>query len=435
MHSRLWPIPAAAVVAAIGVGVALTNLEELYGRGLPPALSDHLFGGDADAARSVLTVIAGSLMTVTSLTFSLTVLTLQLASSQFSPRLLRTFTGDRFVQGSLALLLATFAFALTVLRTVRAGPGDVEFVPQLSVTLAYLLAMTSVLTLVLFLAHLVREIRVESMVSTVHVEAGATMRRLLDPSAEIPIGAPPTPPPDAVLLTAGASGFLTRVDEVALLAAAQDTGTVVLIDREPGSSLIARTPIGYAWALASQPVLDKERVQELQARVARAVATGFERTSVDDLGYGLRQLTDVATKALSPGINDPTTAIHTLGHSAALLCEFAAHTLGPKCLLDDEDRVRVVLRRPGLAELLELAIGAPRHYGAGDVAVLDRVFALLRELAWCADQPEHRSAIHDQLERTRAVAARQTFDAAERNRMRDAAIRVEDALDGRWPPQ
>jgi len=144
-------------------------------------VSGVLFGGDADAVRSLLGAIASSLITVTALTFSLTVVTLQLASSQFSPRLLRTFTSDQFVQATLALFLATFTYALTVLRAVRSAgdSGQAEFFPKFAVTLAFLLAVASVLGLVLFLAHLTAQIRVETMLRNVHRDASRTMRAVL----------------------------------------------------------------------------------------------------------------------------------------------------------------------------------------------------------------------------------------------------------------
>ncbi|MEO8329282.1 MAG: DUF2254 family protein, partial [Candidatus Nanopelagicales bacterium] len=119
IRTRLWPGPVAAVVAALFAGVILTRIDRRYDAQLSSATNTYLFDGGPEAARSVLAAISGSLITVTSLTFSLTVVTLQLASSQFSPRLLRTFTSDRYVHMTLALLLATFTFSLTVLRTVR----------------------------------------------------------------------------------------------------------------------------------------------------------------------------------------------------------------------------------------------------------------------------------------------------------------------------
>lgn len=151
----VWPIPVLAVVLAVFLGTALPTMDSAVDGELPDSVTVLLFSGGPEAARSVLQAISGSLITDTSLTFSLTVVTLQLASSQFSPRLLRTFTSDPFVHGTLALFLAAFAFALTVLRSVRGERnGTSPFVPETSVTVAFVLAIASVIALVLFLAHL-----------------------------------------------------------------------------------------------------------------------------------------------------------------------------------------------------------------------------------------------------------------------------------------
>ena len=162
-----------------GMGFVLPALDAAVDDELPDSVTVLLFSGGPEAARSVLQAISGSLITVTSLTFSLTVVTLQLASSQFSPRLLRTFTADRFVHATLALFLATFAFALTVLRSVRSETsGGTSFVPEFSVTVSFVLAITSVMGLVLFLAHLTREIRVETMMRRVNAETRDTIDRV-----------------------------------------------------------------------------------------------------------------------------------------------------------------------------------------------------------------------------------------------------------------
>ncbi|WP_311137418.1 DUF2254 family protein [Streptomyces sp. I6] len=212
LRVQLWPLPTLGIALAVTAGVGLPLLDARFQSDMPSWLRTYLYSGTSDAARSVLATIAGSLVTVTALTFSLTVLTLQLASSQFSPRLLRTFTADRYVQTTLALFLATFTFALTVLRSVRSGEdGRTEFVPQVSVTAALVLTLVSLLALVLFLSHLAREIRVETMMNSVHSDADRTLHRLLpekrdgrllpekretssgDPSA----GNPPAPTPPA----------------------------------------------------------------------------------------------------------------------------------------------------------------------------------------------------------------------------------------------
>ncbi len=122
------------------------------------------------------------------------------------------------------------------------------------------------------------------------------------------------------------------------------------------------------------------------AAIAARITLGFERTTTSDLALGLRQLTDVAVKALSPGINDPTTAVHALGHSSALLCQLSQISLGPRPLRDADGTVRVVLSRHVFGELLALAVEQPALYGSGDPLVMARLFMLLREVAWAGGQ-------------------------------------------------
>ncbi|MFD3825324.1 DUF2254 domain-containing protein [Streptomyces sp. NPDC058625] len=347
--------------------------------------------------------------------------------------MLRTFTADRYVQTTLALFLATFAYVLTVLRTVRTGDdGQVMFVPQVSVTVAFLLTLASVLGLVLFLSHLAREIRVETMMQSVHSAADRTIHRLLPEraSAAEDLGAPPEPPADALALPVRKSGFLTAVDEEALLEAAVEADAVLLIDRHPGSSLITGTPMGAAWPRAGEPFSHETRTH-LVRKAAEAVSTGTERTEAQDVAFGLRQLTDITAKALSPGVNDPTTAVHALSHSSALLCELARRGLGPRVLHDDQHRVRVVLRRPDLADLLDLAVAQPLRYGAAEPAVLNRVAMLLRELAWNS-APDQHPPVAAAFDRLRSTAADQDFHATEHARLAELVQLVEQALAGRW---
>ncbi len=324
MRTKLWPVPTIAVVLALLLGLTLPEVDSALDGQLSPWSESLLFGGDADAARALLGAIASSLITVTALTFSLTVVTLQLASSQFSPRLLRTFTSDQFVQRTLALFLATFTYALTVLRAVRSSgdDGGAEFVPQASVTLAFVLAVVSVLGLVFFLAHLTLQIRVETILRNVHRDASRTMVAVLPQRAGTSPDAPDEPPSpsDARGLLADADGFLTSIAEARLLEVAIDEGVVVRLDAHPGCFLVAGAPLGRVWP-AGGGELDREGVDRIARRVNGCLQMGFERTAAQDVGYGLRQLTDVANKALSPGINDPDDGVPCTGpHLGLPLC-------------------------------------------------------------------------------------------------------------------
>ena len=417
LRTKLWPFPVVAVALSVVLGTALPALDAAVDGKLPESVSVLLFSGGPEAARSVLQAISGSLITVTSLTFSLTVVTLQLASSQFSPRLLRTFTADRFVHATLALFLAAFAFALTVLRSVRAESGaGPSFVPEISVTVAFGLAIASVIGLVLFLAHLTREIRVETMMRRVNVETQETIDRVFPENRPLP-GPGPLAPTDALLIRSAHSGFLTALDRDSLLRSAVVAGAVVRVDREPGSSLVEGVPFATAWPLSDGSTFSAETAEELQAGINAAVSTGFERTKVQDVGFGFRQLVDVAARALSPGINDPTTAVHVIGHLSVLLCRLVDRNPGPEHLYDGEGRVRVVLSMPRLGDLLDLALAQPRLYGATDPAVIERLLLLLQELIWCDRQRTYRTETEGQLGRIRECIEAGSYPAAERRRL------------------
>ena len=433
MRTRLWPIPLVAVILAAVLGVMLPLLDERVDSELPSWFAKLLFSGGPDASRAVLSSIAGSLITVTSLTFSLTVVTLQLASSQFSPRLLRTFTRDRVVHATLGLFLATFTYSLVVLRTVHSSGADQsEFVPQLAITLAVLLALASVVALVLFLAHLTRQIRVETMLREVHDEAAVTISRVLGDEVDLPTAAKqklPVVPAGATPLLAKSSGFVALVDEDRVLEEAVGGEAFVLITRLPGAQVVAGTPVGYTWPLEHDARRDLCRLADT---VASSVEIYYERTSTQDVGIGLRQLTDVAVKALSPGINDPTTAIHALGHSAALLCVLVCRDLGPHLLRDDEGVGRVMLNRPELADLLDLAVAQPARYGAKEPAVLIRLLQLLREVAWSTSLPSHHDAVR--VERSRVVELMENnhYTILENSALRSAVRSLDAAFDGEW---
>ncbi|WP_328291284.1 DUF2254 domain-containing protein [Kineococcus sp. NBC_00420] len=477
-RTSLWPVPVACVVLGLVAGIFLPRLDRLADDHVPAWISDLLFSGGPGAARTILDAISSSLITVTSLTFSLTVVTLQLASSQFSPRLLRTFTRDRFVHVTLGIFLATFTYALTVERTVRSADEEgTAFVPQFSVTVAFVLTIASVIALILFLAHLAGEIRVETMLRTVHEDASGTAQAVLggprprgpvaagltgDPSADL------HPPRSAVPLLARRSGFLVRVDEDAVLAAAVRADVLMVLEPLPGASVVTGTPIAWVWPAGSGTVVGQEVLSDLEEAMADAVVIGPERTEAQDVAFGLRQLTDVATKALSPGINDPTTAVHALGHSSALLCELVGLRLGPKGLYDGEDSdgndskhgegdsvadaggdgcegkrrgLRVLVARPSISDLLDLAVAQPRRYGAADPSVLAALYELLRALAWCAraDTPqasEAVTAIGNQLSRLDATAAAAAqdgdHDESEAAALHAQGEQVRRALQGVW---
>ena len=427
LRTQLWPIPLAAVVLALVFGQFLPFLDERLDDSLPETVSGLLFGGGPEAARSLLETIASSTITVTSLTFSLTVVTLQLASSQFSPRLLRTFTRDRFVHNTLALFLATFVFSLTVLRSIRvessAGAG---FVPEIAVTTAFLLTIASVVGLVLFLAHLARQIRVETMLRDVHRETSRTLERIYRDQGSHPEGSA-LQRTGGIPLRAPRSGFLTRVDEEALTASATRQSVLVSVDVAPGTSLVKGIQVGRMWSTSDAPI-DEERSAEIAEEVLGALRTGFERTSSQDPSFGLQQLLDVTDKALSPGVNDPTTAVHALGHISAILCSLTDRSTGSRTLRDDEGAARVHLVLPTFIELVELVMDQLITYAFTDPRTAGRTIAMLSEITTSATDAGSlarlAAPLRLQLGRVTTAIGKSPLDAAIQQNLTEKLARI-----------
>ncbi len=413
--SRLWPIPMAAVIAGVLLGIAIPELDRAVDESLPENVTAVLFSGGTEAARAVLSAIAGSLITATSLTFSLTVVALQLASSQASPRLLRMFASDRMVHATLALFLGTFAYALAVLRTVSDADGE-PFVPRMGVTIASMLTLASVIMLTFFLAHLARQLRVETMLRDVHEETQRTIRLAAETPHTAADRVPDAPAVGTRSVLASRSGFVTGVDRNAILEVAAEHDLVVRELRTVGSSVIEGRPMLEWWAREPRTLLGPDTLRQVDDRLGGAVRIGYERTPTQDVGFGLRQLVDIAVRALSPGVNDPTTAVHALSHISAVLAELDRMPPEPPALADEHGMPRLVQSQHEFVDLLELAVEQPRRYGASDPDVAARLFQMLEELAECVRRPERRSAIRSQLDRLEASVADGGYDAEERER-------------------
>ena len=433
LGSSLWPLPVVAIVLAIGLGVGLPALDAV----LEEPGGDHpltfVFGGGPSAARDLLAAIAGSLISVTGLTFSFTVVALQLSSSQHSPRLLQTFVTDRMVQATLAQLVGTFVYALTVLRTVRtedATSGGDAFVPRLSVTVGFALTLVSVVALVLFLGHLASSLRVETMLRDVHDEASATYDRELptrgtgggEPSPVLPAG-------PGRLVGARSSGFVVDVDPGRLVAAAQESDAVVRLTVRIGDAVVAGTPVAQVWAGTG----DGTAPGDLEDALSDAVRLGFERSPSRDIAYSLRKVVDIAVRALSPGTNDPTTAVHAMSHVSALLGDLAGRSLGPLVSRDDDGHLRLLVPQWELPDLVRVGLEEPVQFASGQPTVLRRIAGLLRELAWRTPRGTVDGMLRSDLDRVVGLARETTsVDPDETERWRRE---FDDALAGRWTAQ
>jgi uncharacterized membrane protein len=279
-----------------------------------------------------------------------------------------------------------------------------------------LLTVVSMFVLILFLGHLARILRVETMLRDVHSEATRTIELLAGDrydGRDEPASAPADRPEREV--TASRSGFITSIDRDLLLDLATERDLVIREHLAVGASVIDGTPLASWWSSeASSPVGSRAEVEAVDDRIRRAVSIAYERTPRQDIGYGVRQMADIATKALSPGVNDPTTAVHALGHLAAILADLAELPPEPATIVDDAGRDRVVPRRTDFAALVETALQQPRRYGAADPDVVTRLYGVIADVARHVGDEERAAVLRGQLERLSASVAREHYDDIER---------------------
>ncbi|WP_165865632.1 DUF2254 domain-containing protein [Vallicoccus soli] len=386
VRASLWFWPAVGAGTAFLVALLLLRVRPEPASGL----AERTWPGDASSATALLQTVATASVTAASLTFSLTVVALQLASQQFSPRLLRSFARDWQVQAAMAVLVSAFVVSLTTLR----GLDPERPLPVLALLLSLLLGLAAAVVLVAFVAHIVRRLRVHTMMESVHHDTVASIGTAYHPYGEGPEAPSPDLPGPAggVLVPAWSSGFVSVVRPEPLVAAARRHDVVLLLGVRPGDAVVQGAPVASAFAPPGRGV----PVEDLARDLAEAVVLRFERTEEQDVAFGLRQLTDIALKAVSPAVNDPTTAAEALGYCADLLVRLQGRRLGPQVVRDEGGAVRAVLPDRDLRYYLDLVCAQVRRSGRSEPVVLTALLRLLRDTAVAARDEDQRRDVADQ---------------------------------------
>ncbi|MBY5162773.1 DUF2254 domain-containing protein [Salsipaludibacter albus] len=419
LRSSLWVIPAFGVALGLAAALLLAPLGDTGAWLLP------LFVGSADSARSVLSVIAGSTMTVTSLTFSLTVVALQVASGQFTPRLMRSFLADRGNKVVLAIFLGTFTLSLVLLQAVQGETDRFALsVPTLGVSVAIIAALASIIALVYFIHHLTQQLRIDRVMARVGdqtvaaIEATFRPARLDDDVDEVEL------PDDVTVVPAPRTGHLDDFDADAMLDAAADAGLSVRLRPVVGAFVTGDTTLAWAW----RPDGGTVDVDEARRVVVEHVVLATDRSLGHDPSFGIRQLVDIGTRALSPGVNDPTTAVQAIQHLTRILRTMAGHDLGT--LVRARDDVTVMIPRPNFADHLAMAVNQLLHYGRHDAEVLRALAQLVRDVAEGVTGPTRHEALATQLGRIARTVGDADMDDVERAPVDDAIQVARDVLGG-----
>ncbi|RUL87809.1 DUF2254 domain-containing protein [Tautonia sociabilis] len=447
-------VPSAMVVLAIVLALGAIEFDAWSSSEAYDVGTWYTRGGP-DEARTILGMIAGSMITIVGIVYSIAIVNLTLASDQFGPRLIRTFMADVGTQVVLGAFLATFVYSVIVLLAIESGsnapppegdptaltgepggpppmeglPQQTSFVPAASLWLGVWLSMICLALLIYFIHHVAHAIQAPNVIDSVARELERSIRRHF-PEDRGPIDPRPSPadgndparelPPgfddEAVPILAASSGYLQVIDLDALIDACAGLDLVVRLEHRPGDFIIADGPLAAAWP--------PDRVDDEAARRLRgAFVLGVQRTPPEDVEFSISQLVEVAVRALAN--NDPFTAINCVDRLGAAMCLLAGRKMPPRRRYDREGRLRVVVRSTRFGGIINTAFDQIRQYGLGNAALTIRLLEVIALIAARVDNLTDGASLLRQavmIERGSRRAIEEEYDR------RDIADRFRDIL-------
>ena len=421
LRSSLWFVPALLVTGALLLAMGLVEMDSYLTRERLTEQWPRVFGAGAEGSRGLLSAIAGSMITVAGVTFSITVVALALAWAQYTSRILANFMRDRANQAVLGVFVGVFAYCLVVLRTIRGG-DEGAFVPSMAVLVALLLALVAIGFLIFFIHHIAASIQAASIIeATAATTVNAVDRLFPAEVGEAAVESAGVQPQEERAALAWATipacktGYIRDIDADALFEIAREQGIVVRMERAIGEFVIENSPL--ASVAGKEP--DDESIRKLNA----AYNVGRDRTVQQDAAYGIRQIVDIALKALSPGINDTTTAINCIDFLGAILARLAPRPFAARDR-SDGSQLRLIARGPTFPGLLAEAFDQIRQNAEGNVAVLTRLLQVLEIVATRTTDVHRRAALRQQADLIAETAKRSVPSAHDRATIQLAANRV-----------
>ncbi len=380
--SSYWFIPSLMTIGAVVLSFVTTKVDGVVGSDWIDNIS-WLYANKPNGARVLLSTIAGSMIGVAGVTFSITIVAVVYASGQYGPRLLTNFMRDQGNQVTLGTFIATFLYSLLVLRTIRAADegyggenpaGDLvgPFVPHIAIVTALVFALASIAVLIFFIHHIPESIHVSNVTAGIGKELQHKIDTVFperigvaDPgdeareSEEILTGMPADFGDEAEPITANSAGYLQGIDADALMHLATSHDLLLRVRYRPGDFVSEGDTLLHAWPL--------ERVtEESSSKLRMAFAWGNQRTARQDVRFLINELVEIAARALSPGINDPFTAMGCMDWLGAALKRLADRDIPSAFRHDEEGRLRVVAQPTSYEEFVAHVFSQLRPYVAAD---------------------------------------------------------------------
>jgi uncharacterized membrane protein len=428
LRSSFWFMPSLMVAVNIILAIVLIEADSA---GLNQWLSQwpRLFGVGAEGARQMLATLAGSMITVMGITFSMTLLALVLASGQYTSRILRNFMRNSITQATLGVFASIFAYCLIVLRTIRSGGVD-EFVPSLAVFFALVMSLGGVGILIYFIHHIASSIQASSIIASVANETNAAIDRLLPIKPNKGLDEDRQQILESLdertwyPVPADRSGYILSVNNQTLMNLAINNSTIVRMKHGIDAFVVQDTAL-ISLALTYPP--DQKMINALNA----AYTIGRHRTVDQDPAFGIRQIVDMAMKALSPGVNDTSTAVMCVDYLTSIMVRLAGRQFPPLYHYDGET-LRMVAIVPSFESLLSVSFDQIRSSAENNVAILVRILGALDTIGSMTIRLSHLRAIDKQLQCIAELTDRCIESSHDRARLKSRLSKVNKTLEAQF---
>lgn len=392
IRASYWFIPSLMALAAFVLSIILVSIDHRLGRdwidGIP-----WLYANEPEGARAMLSTIAGSVISVAGVTFSITIAALSLASSQYGPRLIAGFMRDRGNQFVLGTYTSTFLYCLLILRTIR-GSETASFVPHLAIIVGLALAILSVGVLIYFIHHVSQTIRVSYVIhqvsQTLHRRIDSLQSSAAQPAYAVDGGKWRDLPDDfsdrAVTIRSQRAGYVQVINDDRLVTIATKHDLLIRVQSRPGDFVVHDGELLHVLGRAADDV-------HVFKQLTDSFLLGIRRTDSQDVISLVQQLVEVAARAISPGINDPFTAITCIDWLTAAFSRLAAQNVPSAYRYDDSGTLRLVFEPATFEEFMDAAYDPLREYGRGMVEVVVRLLQSIEAIGRRVTIPQNRDTL------------------------------------------
>jgi uncharacterized membrane protein len=428
LRTSLWFVPAIEVVVAIALFAGTLIADRAAYRG-DFTLPGWVISGSADAARQILTTIAAAIITVVGVVFSIILVTLTLASTQFGPRMLRNFIRDRGTQLTLGTFVGTFVYSVIVLASIGTGSHG-DFVPHIGVTVTFGLMVADLAVLIYFIHHTAISIQLPQVIASIAGDLTEAIKEQGSGNSEPPVTRGPTAvellsraEAGGGVLFAPASGYVQFIRHQNLIKLAAEADAVINLEQRPGHFIVRGHRFATVWPPEAAPLV--------RQALGRAHVIGPYRTLSQDVSFGIDQLVEIGIRALSAAVNDTFTALTCIDWLGENLCKVVAQWHPARVHRDSQGFIRVIAAEPSYERLVQRSFEKIRQSSLGSPAVMIRLLdALTRIMAETTTEGQRRVLLEQaaMIDRASERSVPEAADRADIRRRYEAILTVESRL-------